>query len=84
MFKKELKTPLNDLVNLSFECGTFPEILGTTSITPIYKKDHPLSCNNYRPISLLSNISKIIETIVHKYLFFFLKNSNFLTIWLSK
>ena len=38
MFKKELKTPLSNLLNLSFECGAFPEILKATSVTPIFKK----------------------------------------------
>ena len=41
MFKEELKTPLSNLINLSFECGAFPEILKTISVTPIYKKDDP-------------------------------------------
>ena len=57
MFMNELKSPLSNRVNLSFECGAFPEILKPRSITPIYKKDDPLSCNNYRQISLLENIS---------------------------
>ena len=35
-----------------------------------------LSCNNYRPISLLSKISKIIEKIVLKRLFFFLESNS--------
>ena len=72
MFKKELKTPLSNLLNLSFECGAFPEILKTASVTPTCKKDDTLSCNIYRQISVLSNISKFIEKIVHKRLFFFL------------
>ena len=78
MFKKELKTPLSNLLNLSFECGAFPEILKTASVAPFYKKDDPLNCNNYRPICLLSNITKIIEKIVHKRSFFFLEKNNYL------
>ena len=35
MFKKELKIPLSKLLSLSFECGAFPEILKTNSVTPI-------------------------------------------------
>ena len=74
MFKKDLKTPLSNLVNLSFEYGAFPEILKIPSVTPIYRKDDPLSWDNYRPISVLSNISKIME----KRLFFFPENNNYL------
>ena len=72
-FVKEIKTPLSDLVNLSFECGLFPAILKIANLAPIYKKAELLECNNYRPISLLSNLSKIIEKLVHKRLTVFLE-----------
>ena len=42
------------------------------------QKDALLSYNNYWPISLLSNISKIIEKIVQKRLLFILENNNYL------
>ena len=74
MFKKDLKTPLSNLVNLSFEYGAFPEILKIPSITPIYRKDDPLSWYNYRQISVLSNVSKIME----KRLFFCPENNSYL------
>ena len=74
MFKKDLKTPLSNLVNLSFEYGAFPEILKIPSITPIYRKDDALSWYNYRQISVLSNVSKIME----KCLFFFPENNSYL------
>ena len=72
-FAKEIKTPLSDLVNLSFECGLFPVILKIANLAPIYKKGDLLECNNYRPISLLSNVSKIIKKLVHKRLTIFLE-----------
>ena len=54
------------IANLSFETDTFPETLKQANVTPIFKKDNHTLCNNYRPISLLSNISKGIERLVHK------------------
>ena len=39
---------------------------------PIFKKENPLECVNYRPISLTSNISKILEKLVYKRLYHFL------------
>ena len=40
---------------------------------PVFKNGSRLSCNNYRPISLLSNIGKIIEKLIHKRLNHFLE-----------
>ena len=40
---------------------------------PVFKNESRLSCNNYRPISLLSNIGKIIEKLIHKTLNLFLE-----------
>ena len=43
---------------------------------PIYKKDSKTKVSNYRPISLLSNINKIIEKLLHKRIYSFLENNN--------
>ena len=61
------------VINLSFSTGTFPDILKLAKAMPFFKREDPSLCTNYRPISLLSNLSKIIETLVHKCV------SNFLT-----
>ena len=45
-------------------------------IIPIYKKGDPLECKNYRPISLLSNIGKLLEKLIHVRLNMFLEKSN--------
>ena len=60
-FKKELSEPLCLIVNLSFSERIFPDPLKRAKVIPIYKKEDPLNCNNYRPISLLSNFSKVFE-----------------------
>ena len=56
----------------------FPNILKTANVTPIFKNDDPALCNNYRPNSLLSNISKIFEKIIHARLSAFLSANNVL------
>ena len=38
--------------------GIFPEYLKTAEVIPTYKKGKPAEKTNYRPISILSNISK--------------------------
>ena len=35
-------------------------------IIPVYKKDDPLKKENYRPVSLLPNVSKIFERLIYK------------------
>ena len=58
-------------------CSTFlfPSILKTCKVIPIYKKDS-LNCSNYQPISLLSNIDKILERIMYNCLYKFLETNN--------
>ena len=58
LFKKEFSKPLSDMINMSFNQGVFPNILKIANVIPIHKKGDKLDCNNYRPISILSNISK--------------------------
>ena len=41
--------------------GTFPEDLKTAEFVPVHKKEKRTYKNNYRPVSILSNISKIYE-----------------------
>ena len=42
------------------------------------KKDDPTTVNNYRPISLLNNISKIFEKVIHQQLNSYLLKNNLL------
>ena len=53
------------ICNLSFSTGIFPTILKTAKLIPILKKNFRLEVSNYRPISLLSNINKIFEKLMH-------------------
>ena len=70
-FKKLLLKPLANLINSSFSKGLFPKILKQAKVIPIFKKGDQQDCNNYRPVSFLSNISKIIEKLVHRQLYGF-------------
>ena len=51
--------------NLCLNKGEFTEILKIAEVTPIYKKANLFEKDNYRPISILSNISKSYERIMH-------------------
>ena len=56
--------------------GVFPSVLKTAEVVPVFKKDSKLYYSNYHPISLLSNIGKILEKLLHKRLYTFLNDSN--------
>ena len=65
-----------DLFNLSFTTGVFPSVLKTAKVVPVFKKDSKLDYSNYHPISLLSNIEKILEKLMYKRLYTFLNKNN--------
>ena len=72
IYKNFFSQYLSVLINLSFETGIFPNILKTAKVTPIHKKDSLLNYLNYRPISLLSAISKIYEKLIYSRIFEYL------------
>ena len=56
--KDVISAPLAKLINISFHNGVFPNILKIVKVIPIFKSESRVVCNNYRPISLLSNIGR--------------------------
>ena len=71
-FKDKLKTLITLIINISFLTGKYPKQCKTANITPIFKKGNKLDSSNYRPISLLPNISKILEKVMYSRLSKFL------------
>ena len=54
----------------------FPSVLKTAKVVPVFKKDSKLDYSNYRPISLPSNIEKILEKLMYKRLYTFFINND--------
>ena len=67
---------LTTLFNESLRQGQIPKDWKISNITPIPKSGKPFLVNNYRPISLLSLVSKILERIVHSNLMDYLTRHN--------
>ena len=66
---------MSKIFNLSRRTGIHPEILKISKTIPIFKKGSRLLVSNYRPISLLSNLNKILEKIVHSRIYSFLEDN---------
>ena len=74
-----LSLPLSDLFNYSLSTGKVPLIWKEANVTPIFKKEDPSLVSNYRPISLLSAVGKVLEKVVHKHLFNYVRDHDILT-----
>ena len=69
-------SPLAELLNKSFQSAIFPEIFKIAKVIPIFKCESQVICNNYKPISLFSNIGRLIEKLMHKQVYTFLEQQN--------
>ena len=73
-----MATNLSIIFNLSIRLGIFPQPLKTAKVIPIFKADSKMLPGNYRPISLLPIIGKLLERIIFKRLSSFVQKYNLL------
>ena len=71
---------LTRLFNRSLEANIFPTICKCGKVTALFKGGDRTDCNNYRPITVLPTISKILERAVHQQLYEFLSANKLLQI----
>ena len=68
----------SNLIYKHFNCcidkGEFPNDLKHADIVPIYKKNNKCEKENYRPVSILSNLSKIYEKLMYNQLYEYFDN----------
>lgn len=69
---------ISKLINLAFQEGRYPSCLKLAKVLPIFKSGLKTIPGNYRPISLLSNINKIIEKAIYSRLYNFFTKFNIL------
>ena len=70
--------PLHHLINLSLETGFVPREFKIAKVVPVFKSGDKHDYNNYRPISLLSSFSKLMEKVVARQIIGFLNFHNLL------
>ena len=66
------------LFNLVLNTGIFPDDMKLAKVTPIYKSGERINCGNYKPISIISVVTKILERIIYNQLFDFLIQNSIL------
>jgi len=73
-----LLEPLTVIINQILTTGIFPDKLKVAKVIPVYKKGDIQNFGNYRPISILPAISKLVEKVMHTQISdYFNKNSLF-------
>ena len=65
---------LQNLFNNMLSTGNFPDNMKLANISPVFKKKDPLKKENYRPVSILSAISKISERLMQKQIVGYMEN----------
>ncbi len=74
-----ISNPLSFILNLSLQSGKFISEWKYAKVLPLFKSGSVMERNNYRPISILPILSKILERFVHTHLTEFLDVNNLLT-----
>ena len=65
LVSEQIAEPLSHIFNACLSQGVFPDSLKKAKITPIHKAGDRASASNYRPISILPTLSKLLEKVVH-------------------
>ena len=73
-----LTYPLTLIFNQSFESGIFPDIMKLAEVIPLYKNKVIDRLVNYRPISLLMTMSKLLEKLMYKRVYAFINKYDIL------
>ena len=73
-----LSKPISELCNLPIKLGSFPDSCKIAKLKPFFKKGSKTNPSNYRPISSLPLISKIIEKLIQEQTSSFLSNNEIL------
>jgi hypothetical protein len=73
---KQISFPLSHLCNISIKLNYVPDQWKLAKLVPLYKNGDATLETNYRPISLLSTFSKVLEKVVYSQTYNFLDRNN--------
>ena len=73
---KTISKPLTNLFNVSLQHGIFPDTWKQANVIPIFKKGDKSSPNNYRPVSLLSSVGKVMEKCIFKHMYNYFRDND--------
>jgi len=76
---EELAAPLLFLINRSMQNGTFPSCEKVAKVVPLFKTGSRTNIDNYRPISVLNILSKLVERVFYNQLINYLENNKLLS-----
>ena len=73
-----ITSPLTYICNKSLSSGIFPSRSKFSEIIPVHKKGNRMDITNFRPISLLTSFSKILEKVIYARLYQHIDQNNIL------
>ena len=72
----EILKPITHIINISISSGKVPSEFKIVRVVPLHKKKSKTDTGNYRPVSILSCLSKVFERIIYDQLSKYLKSKN--------
>ena len=78
LFGEQIAMPLSILINMAMSEETVPDSLKIAKIIPVHKSNAKDDISNYRPISLLTSVSKILGLVVYKRTLHFIQTNKIL------
>ena len=76
-----IMSKMTKVINMSIDNNCYPDDLKLAEVSKVFKKKDDLDKENYRPVSVLTNVSKVFERIIYQQIEDFMKDklSNLLT-----
>ena len=72
--KPALLSPIAEFINLSIQTSTIPDRTKLAQVIPLHKKNDPMDKTNFRPVSVLTALSKLYENTISEQLSLYFEN----------